>query len=188
MTTVIVVSPKAAQVINAVKAAIAKSPTGVSFFSIKSYTNKEGEVADHVFNVGASYANAKAKDIETLENLDVTAHDWKSPMELIIKARTALIESLKKPNETISEAQKDAYTVIVPGVKVHNESGLLYIYGMRTNKNVLVPGNYKTVNSRPDTIAKNELKKLLKTDKFRQFICSEGKEIKGGGETIEICH
>ena len=44
----------ALQVIANLTNALAKSPTGVSFVSIKGYTNSYGEVSNNVVNVGAS--------------------------------------------------------------------------------------------------------------------------------------
>lgn len=188
MTNVIVVavSPKAAKVINMAKAAVAKSPTGVSFVSIKGYSNQQGEVADHVFNIGADYMKAKESDIKFLQELDVTKGQWKSDMVTMAKAKAELIKSLTNPDEVRSQAQQDAYTHICKGVKVHNETGVLYVYGNRVNKVVHVEGCYPTKNSRPLTVAKDELRKLLKTGKFRQFIMAEATSFKANGEVLEV--
>lgn len=177
---------KALQAVALVSGVISKSPTGVSFFSVKDYTNKDGETSDYVFNVGASYEKAKAKDIEFLRNLDITKRTFKSTSVEIEKARTTLIEAFINPNERISTGQKDAYTSIIPGVKVHNETGYLYLYGYLLSKVVKVKGTYKTVNSSAETIAKNELRKLLRTSKFRQFSIEVGNTLKGNGRTIEL--
>jgi hypothetical protein len=179
------ISAKAASVIKTLKAATDKSVTGVSFVSIR-YTNKSGEVSNNLINIGASYENAKRKDITYLENIDTTAHEFKSAPDLIESARVALIEAFLKPDENRSNGQKDAYTQIVPGVKVHNETGLLYVYGYREQKTVLVKGEYKTVKSAALTIAKNELRKLLKTGKFTQYSLELGNTIKANGETLEL--
>ena len=64
----IAISQKAQQVIKLVKGAIATSPTGVSFFSVKNYTNKQGETSNYIINVGVNYLKAKIKDIEFLRN------------------------------------------------------------------------------------------------------------------------
>lgn len=180
------ISQKALQVINLVKNAVSKSVTGVSFFSIKNYTNSSGEVSNQLINVGINYETSKQKDIVFLENIDLKAHNLKSPIELLEQAKNELIAAFIKPNENRSNGQTEAYTIIFPGVKVHNQSGLLYIYGYGVSKTVLVKGEYKTVNSKPLTIAKDELRKLLKTSNFRNFALEIGNEIKASGETIEI--
>lgn len=183
---VIAVSPKAAKVIDMARKAVAKSPTGVSFVSIKGYTNKEGEVADHVFNIGADYGKAKEADIKFLQTLDLTTGTWKSDMVTMALAKADLIKDLTSPDKVRSQAQADAYTHICKGVKVHNDTGVLYVYGNRVNKVVHKEGNYPTKNSRPLTIAKDELRKLLKTGKFRQFIMAEATSFKANGETLEV--
>jgi hypothetical protein len=180
------VSMKALAVINIIKKAIESSLTGVSFVSIKNYTNKQNEVSNNLINVGINYENAKAKDIETLENLNLKAHDFKSPLDLLKIAKEELILAFLAPNENRSQGQQNAYTTILPGVKVHNETGVLYVYGYRENKTVLVKGEYKHVNSAPLTIAKNELRALLRTGKFTQFALEVGNTIKASGETLEL--
>ena len=182
----IIVSQKALKAIKMVREAIAKSPTGVSFLSIKNYCNKYGEISNQLINIGISYKSQVEKDVEFLRNLDVTEHKWKSAMVDIIKARTTLIESFLKPSEARSNGQKDAYTIISDGIKIHNETGVLYIYGYRVKKEVLQEGSYPVVNSRKDTIAKNELRNLLKTNNFVNFAIEIGNEIKANGETLEL--
>lgn len=180
------ISTKALEVIKTLKAATDKSITGVSFVSIRNYTNTSGETSNNLINVGASYANAKRKDIETLENLNVAEHSFKSTPELIEEARVALIAAFIAPDKARSEGQTNAYTQIVPGVKVHNETGQIYIYGYREKKEVLKAGEYKEVKSAPLTIAKNELRKLLRTGKFTQYALEMGNQIKANGDTLEL--
>ena len=139
------ISPKALQVINLVKNAVSKSVTGVSFFSIKNYTNSSGEVSNQLINVGINYEKSKQKDIELLENIKLSDYEFKSPIELLEQAKAELIAAFIKPNENRSNGQIEAYTTIFSGVKVHNESGFLYIYGYGVSKNILVKGEYKEV-------------------------------------------
>jgi hypothetical protein len=186
-TQTIKVSEIALKVIGLVKNAVFGSLTGVSFFSIRNYTNKFGETSNQLINVGINYVKSKLEDIELLRKLDVTTlTDFKSSKLELEKARVALILAFEKPNENISNAQQDAYTIIAPGIKVHNETGKLYIYGYRVNKTVLVEGDYPIVKSKVETIAKNELRGLLKTDKFVNFSIEVGNELRAKGETIEL--
>jgi len=182
----LIVSNKAMQVINLVKNAVSNSITGVSFFSIKNYTNKSGEVSNSLINVGIDYIKSKQQDIDFLKNINLNDYTFKSPIDLIKDARLDLIVSLTSPDENRSKGQTEAYTNIFSGVKVHNETGLLYVWGYRVNKTVIKEGEYKTVKSSPKTIAKNELKKLLKTNKFTQYAIEIGNTIKAQGETIEL--
>lgn len=172
----------ALQVINSLSNALAKSPTGVSLVSIKGYTNSFGEVSNNLVNVGASLTNAKAKDIETLQSLDVTTFGGDSI--LLEKARVELINSFIKPNENRSNGQIEAYTIVAKGIKVHNETGEIYIFGLRNNKTIIEQGVYPIVNSRPLTIAKNQLKKDLKSNKFTQFKLSATSVIRTNGQEL----
>jgi hypothetical protein len=184
------ISTKALQVIKAVKEATAKSITGVSFVSVKNYTNKAGEVSNNLINIGINYANAKKKDIATLNELNIDKaikeHGFKCSKELLEEARKELMVSFIKPDENRSQGQINAYTIIFDGVKVHNHTGVLYLYGYREKKDVLVKGEYKAVNSKPLTIAKDELRKLLKTNKFVNFALEVGNTLKLNGETLEL--
>lgn len=181
-----ILSEKAIKVILNLKSATDKSVTGVSFVSIRNYTNKFGEVSNNLINVGANYEKAKQKDIEFLENINFSNYEFKSDLSLLDEARKALIASFIKPDENRSEGQINAYTHIVKGVKVHNESGVLYVYGYREKKEVLSKGEYPNVKSRPLTIAKEELRKLLRTGKFTQYALEIGNEIRANGETLEL--
>lgn len=185
------VSSKAAEVINLVEKALEKTPTGVSFCSIKNYKNEKGEVSDYVFNIGVSYEKAKQKDIKFLNDLDVTTMQWQSSMVDIIKAKQELISSLDKPDAIRSKAQKDAYFHLSfnedkqSALKVHCETGVLYVFGMKVSKKVIKAIEYKEAKSSPLTIAKNELRKLMKSTKYRQFTFSlDGMSIKASGEEI----
>jgi hypothetical protein len=184
------ISTKALQVIKAVKEATAKSITGVSFVSVKNYTNKQGEVSNNLINIGIKYESAKKKDIAFLNELDikkaVKEYELKSSIELLEEAKKELMVSFIKPDQNRSQGQINAYTIIFDGVKVHNETGVLYLYGYREKKDVLVKGEYKSVNSKPLTIAKDELRKLLKTNKFVNFALEVGNTLKLNGETLEL--
>ena len=95
-----------------------------------------------------------------------------------------MINSFVNPNEVRSQAQIDAYTIVANGIKVHNETGEIYIFGLRTSKTVIEQGVYPTVNSRPLTLAKNQLKKDLKSSKFTQYKLSSTSTIKLNGEEL----
>lgn len=184
---VIAVSPVAAKVIRMVENAIAKSPTGVSFFSVRNYTNDNGEKSHYSINLGANYGKAKQKDIQFLYDLDVTQYPWKADMKTIMEAKSELLTSFENPNENRSKGQTDAYhSIIGSALKVHKATGDLYIYGYLKSKKVLVKGEYKSVNSSAKTLAKNEVRKLLRTDKFRMFKVHIENELKANGRTLFI--
>jgi hypothetical protein len=168
------------------KKAVQNSPTKVSFVSIKGYKNKFGEISNNLINVGISYQKAKQKDIEFLTNLDINSFDSKLDKALLEQARTELIQSFITPEKNRSEGQINAYTPIIDGVKVHNETGVIYIYGYREKKEILTEGTYPVVNSKPLTIAKNELRKKLSTGKFVNFSIEEITTIRANKQTLEF--
>jgi hypothetical protein len=182
----IVISDKATKVIITLKKAINNSPNGISFVSINNYTNSANEVSNNLLNIGIKYSNQKAKDIEFLKNLNIYEMNFNSSLIDIEKARIQLIESFIKPSENHSKGQIEAYTHITEGLKVHNETGLLYIFGYRLTKTVISEGEYKEVKSSSLTIAKNELRKLLKTSKYKQFQIEVGNTLKANKETLEL--
>lgn len=185
MQQTIQISDKATEVIALIKKALSNTPTGVSFCSIKNYTNQEGEVSDYVFNIGVSYEKAKEKDIQFLNDLDVTTMEWQSAMVDIIKAKQDLISSLEAPSKARSEGQKDAYTHINSGLKVHNDTGELYVFGMKVSKKVKEAVDYGADTRKPLTKAKDEIRKMMKSTKYRQFIFTlNGMSIKASGEEL----
>lgn len=163
---------------------------GARFFALNGYVAKTtGEVANHVLNLNVSYANAQAKDLEYLKNLDVATLDSKGlGKDLMEQAKQALIGSIIAPSKARSEGQINAYTHICNGIKVHNETGDIYIHAMAHSKNVLIEGTYKEVKSAPLTIAKNIIKKELKHTKYRNFKLSNTLAAKINGETLEFAY
>lgn len=197
ITGKLVLSPKAEQIKKLVAKAIAGSPTGVSFFKINKYTNKEtGAVKNYLINLGINYEKSKLQDIEFLRNLDVTTlKDVKSSKVELEKAKTALILSLEKPHTGMSNGQKDAYTQLpVKGLKIHNVNEKLYVYGYIIKSelakdeqgNIINEGEKKADTRKPETKVKDELRALLKTSKFVQFALENGHELKTNGETLEL--
>lgn len=153
---------------------------GTTFVGL-TYTNKNGEVAKHVVNVGFSYANAVKKDLQKLQgaNIENLSKAINYPIELVQTAVNKMIDSfVNNQNEETqnnqSKAQKDSYIHIpgVNGVKINKETKQIHIYAMAIYKEVIVKGEYKPVNSRELTLCQNEIKKHLNftTAKYRNFI------------------
>jgi hypothetical protein len=186
MNKSIEVSNKAIEVIKLVTNAVSSSLTGVTFCSIDEYNNQQGEKAKYLINVGINYEKSKQADIVFLENLKASEHTFKSSVELIEEARIALIQAFIKPNENRSNGQKDAYTTIFSGVKVHNETGKVYVYGYKVTKTIIEKGEYKADTRGALTIAKDELRKLLKTGQFVNLSLEVGNTIKANKETLEL--
>lgn len=156
---------------------------GSSFVGIKGYTSSTtGEVANHVVNANFSYGNAVEKDLKALngatnEDVMAIAEKFGFAPELIktaiIKLRDAFVKNQNPETASAqSVAQSDAYVNITNSIKLHIESGKIHIYALAVSKQVLVEGEYKSVNSRELTLCQNAVKKYFdfSTAKYRNFI------------------
>jgi hypothetical protein len=148
-----------------------------TFLTLRGYRNAVGEVADYSVAFHINYKAALEKSIQQLQALKL-----KTPLEKM--ARTELIDSfnksLVKMAETPIEDITDGYTRFfdddgnyIKGVKMHNATTTLHMYGLVVHKRVLMPGNYPVVDSKPLTIAKDKLRYLTTAGRFRQFRITE---------------
>lgn len=160
-----------------------ESITGVSFVNV-TYTNEQGEVQNTTFNVGVSYDKAKQKDIEYLKNLDVKTIKSSQGIAQLEEARKALLGSLISPSKSRSQGQKNAYTHLTNGLKIHNETQELYVYGMKVKKTVISKGEYKADTRRPLTVAKDDIRKTMKSTQYRQYNLSNMQDVKLKGDTL----
>lgn len=155
-----------------------------------TYTNKEGEKSKRVINVGVSYENMLKKDIELLPTIAYVASPLYSKADWD-KAKDELAESLRKSlageSTPQSEGQHNAYLPIAVGLRWNITNSELHITGVSHSKEILVAGVYKTVKSQPKTLAKNEIKKHFRSEKYRTFrVTNLSGELKVNGEIIEI--
>ena len=187
------------KVIAIVSKALNSTPNGVSFFSIKGYTNAQGEKSNRKINIGTSLKNAKATDVEYLTNLDVKTLKSDMDVELLEEARVKLLEALVNPTQKSknqSKGQVQAYTKINEAVKFHNETLALYVFGFierdengNTKKTILKQGEYKADTRKPLTKAKDLIRKGMKSTKYRQFKVEaqpEQVQYSGGSDTILV--
>jgi hypothetical protein len=151
---------------------LGKLRSSSTFLTLKGYRNEHGEVADYSIVFNMSYKNALTKSLMTLESfIPNNANEVKARLELIESFKTSLskpVYPVEEPDETYSKFYDDDGTPI-KGVKLHNESDTLYLYGLIVHKKVIMQGSYKEKNKRELTIAKDKLRKLTPLGKFRQF-------------------
>jgi len=170
--------------------AVAKTIKGTSFIGIPSYTNSKGETSKYTLLVGIKFENVLKSDLlsllENKENIFIELSK-KYDIELIAEAYENVKKSLEKRlasetekellraenDKTIlaSDSQRDAYIHIAKGVKKHIESNKIFIHGLQIKKTVLVPIEYKPVNSRKLTLVQNDIKKFcnFKQEKYKEF-------------------
>lgn len=152
---------------------LSKLRPSATFLSIMGYRNEHSEVADYSLIFHMSYENALKRSLLALESVVPT-----SDMESVAKQElvAGFQKSLDKMAETPIEALEDGYTRFfdsdgkyIKGVKLHDATDTLHLYGLVNHKRVLLPGNYPKSNKRPLTIAKDKLRRLCPVAKFRQF-------------------
>ena len=172
---------------------------GSNFVGIRGYENSKGEIANHVVIADFNYGNAVEKDLAKLQG--ATEADIQNiakegfSADLVKQAIQKLADSfIKNSNpETASNqsiAQKDTYTKVTNSIKIHNETGQIYIYALGHSKVVVQKGEYKEKNSRELTLAQNAVKKYfdLTTAKYRNFIVDENQleSVRITGDTITL--
>jgi hypothetical protein len=160
-----------------------KEITGVSFVSV-TYVNQQNEKHQTLFNVGVDYNKAKQKDIEFLKQLDVSTIKSHLGVELLENARVELLNSFLKPSKTRSEGIANAYTHLGHGLKIHNETQTIYVYGMKVHKRVIEEGNYQEDTRSELTKAKDAIRATLKSTQYRQFKIESSLQYKISGDTI----
>lgn len=157
-----------------------KDIKGVSFVSI-IYTNQHNEKQQTVFNVGVDYSSAKQKDLEYLQTLNVSELNSTLPIDVLEEAKQSLISDFTKPPKQDKES---TYISLEKGLKMHKETNEVYVFGMQIKKTVLEEGEYKEDTRKPLTRAKDEIRKQLRTTKYRQFKIDRAEQFKVKGDTI----
>jgi len=185
--TIIGLSNQAEVIADTIKSALNKSLTNVTFCSVKGYVNDEGEKADYLINIGVNYQTAKQKDIKFLTELDITTREWNCPKIDILKAQTELLNSLINPSQARSQAQKDAYIHINEALKLHADTLELYVFGSKVKKTIVEAVEYGEDTRKPLTKAKDELRMLMKSTKYRQFKFKlNGMSMRTNGEELQF--
>lgn len=157
------------------------------FISIRGYENKYGEIAHQTILTGNCYTNVMKKDIEKLENLHYSDAEYEEERVKMLEKKKRNYEGGEKRTKD-SQAQIDAYETPFPGVKVHKETGNVFIQGYGIKKQVIQKGDYPERNKQRKTIIKDQIKKDadLLSDKYKQFYVNNIEEIKMNGETLVL--
>lgn len=144
------------------------------------------ERARHVVLLGASFEEMYKRDVTALEALIPTLSglEREGAEKLVATRRQTLVRGFGN-NE--ADTHSHAYTSIgCDGLKVHLETGDIHVMGLKVSKVTLVPATYRTVNSRPETIAKDKVAAMLPSARIRQFNLSNRTTVKIDGQTLEF--
>lgn len=153
---------------------LSKLRPGSTFLTVRGYRNEASEIADYSIAFHFSYENALKKSIDVLEALDLkTALEKTARKELVDSFKRSLAKGAGSPeledrDPTFSYFKDDAGNY-VKGVKLHDKTGTLHLYGLVVHKKVLLPGIYAEKNKKELTIAKDKLRYLTPVGKFRSF-------------------
>jgi hypothetical protein len=172
---------------------------GAKFVSF-TYTNKFGEVASRTIQINTIYENALRKDLDIIPNVEYIEND-KYDKATFITAQAELLKSAKmslgiddgsankedkEKHSNRSNGQTDAYVKIANNIKYNIENGQIHIFAKEVRKTVLTEGVYPEVKKQKKTIAKDDIRKHMKSSKYRNYIVTEVQTIRLNGDTIEI--
>ena len=146
--------------------------SGAEFASFTYTARGTGEVSKYLVNLGVDFTKVYTDDLATLEALipALSGIELEAATEIrdsIAKSLRAWEDGANNPDSTSAHAYTDIPGV--PGMKVHTDTGDLHLLCMVVKKEVLVPGEYRVVKSRPKTIAKQAIERTLRRSKIRQF-------------------
>ena len=147
------------------------------------YTNQQGEKSKYLVHLNVNIKKIYERDIKFLESyLPSNDIERLAHAELLSSMRTSIETNFNNPNYT----KAGYYETMTKAVKFHEDT--IYIHGFVISKVTIERGEYKTVNSSAKTIAKNGIRKLLKSSKIREFKLNANQlEIaKLNGKTIEL--
>jgi len=166
-----------------------------SFVGLRGYTNDKGEVADVVINVGIKHNTTLKGDLEkrlpkikaSQYLLFAEKYGDNVALQAFAEKQLSMEKSLAGTN-VHANGQIDAYLHVGNGIKIHIETGDIFIYGYVVSKKVLVKGVYPVVKSRPLTLCKKDIDKGLKAGKYRQYKISFDKlvEVVTGGRVVQL--
>lgn len=165
------------------------SGKGAKFASLTYRAKESGELARHVVILGASTEVLYTKDIEILEDMvtRLTGIELTAANELLASRRQSLDKGIGN-NDAYTNADTYVYAQGIPGVRIHKETGILYVSGLVESKKVIEEGTHKKVNSSEKTIAKRKIEKTLPSGRYRLFrLTAENvKRAACNGEVLEI--
>lgn len=159
-------------------AELSKIRPSSTFLVIHKYRNEQSELADFNILFHISYKNALEKSLKTLEAFEPKDDLQKQAQQELI---VSFLDSLYKIDTTKIDEIDDGYqrffdenSLPIKGIKLHISTNMLHLFGLVVHKKIYLPGKYPKINSKPLTIAKNELRHLTPVGKFRQFRITAG--------------
>ncbi len=118
----------------------------------------------------------EALSFVSAEDVAENCADCAGDVDLAKKALSEVKASYQKSYDRIQndEGSTANYEYLAPGIAVLPDDDTFYIWGLCVRKEVVTPGEYKKVASRPKTLVKKYIQRLTPASKFRRFKLSEG--------------
>lgn len=144
-----------------------------TFLTLRGYRNEFGELTDFSISFHINYRATLQKSIQQLETMELTTRlEEAARRELLDEFKLALVRMEDRDIRNL----RDGYTRFfdekgnhIKGIKMHNATGALHLYGLVVHKRVREPISYGERHSAPISIAKRKLRALTAAGKFRQF-------------------
>jgi hypothetical protein len=182
----------------AIKLELSKLSQAARFVSVTYRSKESGEVARHTLIIGASYLKRLEAGILSLslwtpeDKAELIKGDICLPVinkaieELAASFQNSL-DNAKQGKFNDNYTKAETYVPICTGMKENVNDGSLEIWGWQHAKAVITPGVFKTVKSRPLTLAKEAIRRKLGL-KFRTLCVDMGNlvGVKLNGEIIEL--
>jgi hypothetical protein len=166
---------------------------GATFATFVYKTKETGEVAKYNIILGATTENLYKKDIPLLERMvkllkgiKAADHTIKAAEELLASRNESLTKGVGNND---SYTQKDTYDYVagLTGVRMHKETGALYVNGLLNRKEVISAGTpRKAVKSAPKTLAKKKIGYMLPSGRYRMFALPNVTKAAINGDVLEI--
>lgn len=160
-----------------------KTLNGASFASVLYTSKGSGEVARHRLLLGCNLENAYVSDIETLNAMLPNVFGVRA--DACRELRDSLVKSLEVGiGNNPAYTCKGVYEPIVPGMKLQVDAGRLHLTGFTVGKTVLLKGSPQRGPQSAKAKAKQDIRKGLKSSRYRQFIVDALSLATLNGDTI----
>lgn len=183
---------KTKQIIDAIRAQAGKA----QFVSLTYRAKSSGELARYTAILGANYHNLIEKSklaLELTPETEIVALGIDS--SIAAQAKADVLTSFAKTLAAHANGEQNAdytkrgqYSPLGNGLNLNTTDFSIQLFTLVQSKVVIEPGEHKKVNSKPLTIAKNKITKMLPIGKFREFAVDAGnfQNVRLQGETLVL--
>ncbi len=173
---------------------------GVKFIGVTYRAKETGELARHTLIIGADYKELTRKSMEDITRMlpTLTGLSLQAANDLLVSySKTLLAQDTNTEHPDYTQA--GIWESLCPGLRAEvlarDEAGKpsvwgdkIQITGLSHAKRVLEAGTYKSVNSKPLTLARKAIEKQLPRSKYRTLSVEGGtlESVRVGGNEIEV--